>query len=107
MVRADYLKTHTSAGSLLGRSMLTERKEHLRLVSAPASDPEANRMEWLWHVSGRVVTHNHHRNTFDLVLVDLESHVQTLARTPAAILRQIGCPFAPDKVAPRPLPHAA
>ena len=46
LVIADTLKTHTSAGSLLVRSMLTELKEHVYLVSTPASDPDANRIEW-------------------------------------------------------------
>ncbi|MGB8344707.1 MAG: transposase [Ktedonobacteraceae bacterium] len=36
IVIADNLKTHTSAGSLLVRSMLTELKERLYLVSTPA-----------------------------------------------------------------------
>jgi hypothetical protein len=43
IVIADNLKTHTSAGSLLVRSMLTELREHLRLVYTPAYDPDANR----------------------------------------------------------------
>ena len=42
---ADNLRTHTSAGSLLVRSMLIELKEHLRLVYTPAYDPGANRIE--------------------------------------------------------------
>ena len=46
IVIADNLKTHTSAGSLLVRSMLTELKEHLHLVYTPAYDPDANRIEW-------------------------------------------------------------
>jgi transposase len=107
IVIADNLKTHTSSGSLLVRSMLTELQEHLRLVYTPASDPDANRIEWLWRVSRRVVTHNHHRSTFDLLLADLETHFQTLARTPAEVLRHIGSPFAPDKETPLSLTYAA
>lgn len=97
IVIADNLKTHTSAGSLLVRSMLTELKEHLRLVYTPAYDRDANRIEWLWRISRRIVTHNHQRRTFDLLLADLEAHFQTLARSPAEVLRHIGSPFAPDK----------
>jgi transposase len=97
IVIADNLKTHTASGSLLVRSMVTELHEHLRLVYTPAYDPDANRIEWLWRVSRRVVTHNHHRSTFDLLLADLEIHFQTLARSPAEVLRHIGSPFAPDK----------
>jgi hypothetical protein len=43
IVITDNLKTHTSAGSLLVRGLLTELKEHLHLVYTPAYDPDANR----------------------------------------------------------------
>jgi hypothetical protein len=46
IVIADNLKTHTSAGSLLVRSMLSEFKDHLSLVYTLAYDPDANRIEW-------------------------------------------------------------
>ncbi len=84
-------------------------KEHLYLVNTPAYDPDADRIEWLWRVSRRVVTHNHRRSTFEPLLADLETHFQTLARTPAEVLRHIGSPFAPDKdkEASLPLTHAA
>jgi transposase len=103
IVITDNLKTHTSAGSLLVRNMLTELKEQLYLVYTPAYDPDANRIEWLWRVSRRVVTHNHYRGTFELLLEDLAQHFQTLARTPAEVLRHIGSPFAPDKDHDAPL----
>jgi DDE superfamily endonuclease len=106
IVIADNLKTHTSAGSLLVRGMLTELKGHLYLVYTPAYDPDANRIEWLWRVSRRVVTHNHHRSTFDLLLKDLQTHFQMLAQTPAAVLQHIGSPFAPNKDQDAPLPLA-
>jgi hypothetical protein len=48
IVIADNLKTHTSAGSLLVHSMLTDLQEHLHLVYTPVYDPDANRLEWLW-----------------------------------------------------------
>jgi hypothetical protein len=54
-------------------------------------------------VSRRVVTHNHHRDTSELLLTDVEKHFQALARTPAEILRHIGSPFAPDKGQDAPL----
>ena len=109
IVIADNLKTHTAAGSLLVRSMLTELKEHLSLVYTPAYDPDANRIEWLWRVSRRVVTHNHQRSDFALLLADVENHFQALTQTPADVLRHIGSPFAPDKEqdATQPLAHAA
>ena len=106
---ADNLKTHTSAGSLLVRSMLTELQEDLYMLYTPAYDPDANRIEWLWRVSRRVVTHNHQRSSFELLLADLEQHFLTLAQTPAEILRHIGSPFAPgkDQHAPVSLAQAA
>ena len=103
IVIADNLKAHTPAGSLLVRGMLTELKEQLYLVYTPAYDPDANRIEWLWRVSRRVVTHNHYRGTFELLLEDLAQHFQTLARTPVEVLRHIGSPFAPDKDHDAPL----
>ncbi len=106
IVIADNLRTHTSAGSLLVRRMLTELQEHLHLVYTPAYDPEANRIEWLWRVSRRVVTHNHHRSTFELLLADVQQHFQALAQTPAEVLRHIGSAFAPDKDQDAPLPLA-
>jgi transposase len=102
-VITDNLKTHTSAGSLLVRSMLTELKECLYLVYTPAYDPDANRIESLWRVSRRVVTHNHQRSDFALLLADVETHFKSLAQTPAAVLRHIGSPFAPDKDQDAPL----
>ncbi len=103
LVITDNLKTHTSAGSLLVRSMLTELKECLYLVYTPAYDPDANRIEWLWRVSRLVVTHNHHRSDFTLLLADVETHFQSLAQTPTEVLRHIGSPFVPDKDQDAPL----
>ena len=57
-------------------------------------------------VSRRVVTHNHHRRTFELLLADVEQHFQALAQAPAAVLRHIGSPFAPDKDQDAPLSFA-
>lgn len=59
IVIADNLRAHTPAGSLLVRSLLSAFKDHLYLVYTPAYDPDANRIEWLWRVSRRIVTHNH------------------------------------------------
>src|SRR5712692_6247235 len=103
IVITDNLKTHTSAGSLLVRNMLTEFQEHLSLVYTPAYDPDANRIEWLWRVARRDVKHNHNRSTFDLLLADLEQHFQALAQAPTEILRHIGSPFAPEKDQSAPL----
>jgi hypothetical protein len=107
IVIADNLRTHTPAGSLLVRSLLAEFKEHLYLVYTPAYDPDANRIEWLWRISRQVVTHNHQRPTFELLLADAQEHFQTLTHTPADVLRHIGSPFAPEKHATQPREHAA
>src|SRR5947208_6536604 len=97
MIIADNLKTHTAQGSLLVRRMLTELSDQLYLVYTPAYDPDANRIEWLWRISRRVVTHNHQRRDFEALLADVETHFQALSQTPDAVLRHIGSPFAPDK----------
>src|SRR6266699_7114804 len=103
IVIADNLKTHTPAGSLLVRSLLTELKGHVYPMYTPAYDPDANRIEWLWRVSRRIVTHNHLRSDFALLLADMEAHFQALAQTPVEVLRHIGSPFAPDKDQDAPL----
>jgi transposase len=97
IIIADNLKTHTAEGSLLVRSMLTELSTQLSLVYTPAYDPDANRIEWLWRISRRIVTHNHQRKDFESLLADARTHFETLTRTPDDLLRHIGSPFAPDK----------
>lgn len=54
-------------------------------------------------ISRGVVTHNHHRSTFELLLTDVEHHFQALAKAPAEVLRHIGSPFAPEKEQDVPL----
>ncbi len=51
-------------------------------------------------ISHRVVTHNHRRD-FESLLADARRHFETLARTPLALLRHVGSPFAPDKRPPQ------
>jgi hypothetical protein len=76
-------------------------------VYTPAYDPDANRIEWLWRISRRAVTHNHQRHSFELLLTDAQEHFQTLAQTPADVLRHIGSPFAPDEDTSQRRVHAA
>src|SRR5712671_2933653 len=90
IIIADNLKTHTVEGSLLVRSMLTELSTQLSLVYTPAYDPDANRIEWLWRISRRIVTHNHQRMDFASVLSDARAHFDMLARTPDDLLRHTG-----------------
>lgn len=97
IIIADNLKTHTAQGSLLVRNMLTELSGQLSLVYTPAYDPDANRIEWLWRISRRIVTHNHQRKDFESLLADARTHIETLTRTPDDLLRHIGSPFAPGK----------
>ena len=54
-------------------------------------------LSWLWRISRRMVTHNHQRKDFDLLLADVQSHFQALTQNPADVLHHIGSPFAPDK----------
>ena len=107
MIITDNLKTHTAEGSLLVRSMLTELSDQLHLIYTPAYDPDANRIEWLWRISRRIVTHNHHRKDFETLLADARRHFETLSRTPDDLLRHIGSPFAPDKCPTQPQALAA
>ena len=72
-----------------------------------AYDPDANRIEWLWRISRRIVTHNHHRENFEMLLADARMHFETLSRTPDNLLRHIGIPYAPDKRPDRPQVDAA
>jgi transposase len=97
IIITDNLKTQTAQGSLLVRNMLTELSDQLSLVYTPAYDPDANRIEWLWRISRRIVTHNHQRRDIESLLADARKHFETLARTPGDLLRHIGSPFAPDK----------
>ena len=81
--------------------------DQLSLVYTPAYDPDANRIEWLWRISRRIVTHNHHRKDFETLLADARTHFETLSRTPDDLLRHIGSPFAPDKRPNRSQANAA
>ena len=96
IIITDNLKTHTAQGSLLVRNMLTELSGQLSLVYTPAYDPDANRIEWLWRISRRIVTHNHHRRDFESLLADARMHFEMLTHTPDDLLRHIGSPYAPD-----------
>jgi hypothetical protein len=107
MIIADNLKTHTAQGSLLVRSMLTELTDRLSLVYTPAYDPDANRIEWLWRISRRIVTQNHHRRDFEALLADARTHFETLSQSPDDLLRHIGSPFAPDRRPTQPQALAA
>jgi DDE superfamily endonuclease len=105
MVLVDNLSIHTPAGSRLLRALLDELGERLVLVYTPPYDPDANRIEWLWRLLRRAVTHTHRRETLPPLLADADAWAHDL--TPAEVLRQIGSPFAPDDEPAQGLPHAA
>jgi hypothetical protein len=62
--------------------MLTELSIQLSLIDTPAYDPDANRIEWLWRISRRIVTHNHHCSDFESLLADARTHFESLSHTP-------------------------
>ena len=105
IVLLDNLGIHTPRGSRLLRALLEELGTRLVLVYTPTYDPDANRIEWLWRLLRRAVTHAHSRETLDPLLDDANAWAYGL--TPAQVLRQIGSPFAGDLDQPQDLPHAA
>ena len=110
IVKASNLKTHTAAGSLLVREPGSSNCKSMCVWSIrPPMILTPTASKGTGRVSRRVVTHNHHRSTFELLLADVEKHFQALAQAPAEILRHIGSPFAPerDQGAPLSLAQAA
>lgn len=100
IVIADNLRTHTAAGSKLVRQMLDELRGQLSLVYTPAYDPDANRIEWLWRISRRAVTHNHHRDNWEDLQDDMRHHFTMLAQHPNEVLHHIGSAFAVERTPP-------
>jgi DDE superfamily endonuclease len=94
MVILDNLGIHTPKGSRLLRALLEELGGQLVLVYTPTYDPDANRIEWLWRSLRRTVTHTHQRRTLAELLADAQAWARSIA--PAAVLSQIGSPFALD-----------
>jgi hypothetical protein len=94
IVLLDNLSIHTPRGSKLLRALVAEAGARLVLVYTPRYDPDANRIEWLWRGLRRTVTHNHQRETLAPLLADADQWAADLPA--AAVLRQIGSPFAPD-----------
>lgn len=108
LVILDNLSIHTPKGSKLLRALLEEYRGQLYLVYTPAYDPDANRIEWLWRALRKTVTHNHTRETLPALLEDADAWARSI--TPAAILHQIGSPFADHEPLPTnhvTLAHAA
>ena len=92
IVLADNAGTHTAAGSKLVRQLVAELVGHLHLVYTPAYDPDANRIEWLWRVLRRAVTHNHQRREMARLRADVEAEFRYLTEHPVEVLAHIGSP---------------
>jgi transposase len=105
IVLCDNLGIHPPKGSRLLRTLLAEVGEQLLLVYTPTYDPDANRIEWLWRLLRRAVTHTHRRETLDPLLGDADAWARDIS--PAQVLRQIGSPFADDRDHLQHLPDAA
>jgi DDE superfamily endonuclease len=105
LVILDNLGIHTPRGSRLLRALLEELGERLVLVYTPPYDPDANRIEWLWRLLRRAVTHAHHRESLDPLLADADAWARGIS--PAEVLRQIGSPLAPEDEPAQALDHAA
>jgi transposase len=107
IVLADNLRTHTASGSKLVRQMLEELRGQLYLVYTPPYDPDANRIEWLWRISRRCVTHNHQRESWEQVQDDIRRHFVLLAQHPNEVLHHIGSAFAQERTSTLALALAA
>jgi transposase len=109
IVVCDNLRPHTAVGAKVVWQLLTDLEGALHVVYTPAYAPDANRIEWLWRVSRRVVTHNHQRRDFATLCADAETHFRDLAAQPAAVLAHIGRPGLPEHADSinQPLAHAA
>jgi hypothetical protein len=94
IVLYDNLRIHTPAGSLVLRAFLAAHPDAITLVYTPAYDPDANRIEWLWRVTRRVVTHAHQRTAIADLTTDLTDHFADLAAHPRDVLRHVGSPHA-------------
>jgi transposase len=98
IVIVDNARIHTPEGSLLVRQLLQEHQGRLHIVYTPAYDSRSNRIEWLWKVSRRAVTHNHRRTELKHLRQDAQDHFRTLRDNPIDVLRHIGSPCAPAQV---------
>jgi DDE superfamily endonuclease len=107
IVVCDNAGTHTAAGSKLVRALVAELADALRLVYTPASDPEANRMEWLWRPLRRAVTPNHQRREVATLRADVEAEFAHLADHPQEVLAHLGSPGLALTDTAEPLASAA
>jgi DDE superfamily endonuclease len=85
IVLLDNPGIHTPRGSLLLRALLEELRGQLVLVSTPAYDPDANRIEWLWRALRRAVTHAHTRESLPPLPEDADAWAHTLSRATCSV----------------------
>ncbi|MCL5025191.1 MAG: transposase [Chloroflexi bacterium] len=78
------------------RQLLAEHQGKLYIVYTPPYDPDANRIEWLWRVCRRIVTHNHQHTNLEELIDDSNAHFAELSANLAEVLAHIGSPFALD-----------
>lgn len=107
IVIADNAGTPTPAGSKLVRQLVAELADQLHLVYTPPYDPDSNRIEWLWRVTRRAVTHNHRHPDLAALEAAARRHFRHLANHPLEVLAHIGSPGCPSEVAHELLPLAA
>lgn len=107
LILCDNLGTHTPRRSRLVRRLLAEYEGQIRLVYTPTYDPEANRIEWLWRIARRVLTHNHQREALETLITDTKALFKDLQHHPEAVLRHVGSPMAAEASSPLPLEVAA
>jgi hypothetical protein len=103
--RDGWLDWELADGRRAAPFLLDELGERLVLVYTPTYDPDANRIEWLWRLLRRAVTHAHRREALGPLLDDADAWAREI--TPARVLRQLGSPFAPTDAATQELTHAA
>lgn len=72
--------------------LLADLDCHVVLVYTPSYDPDANRIEGLWRVVRRAVTHNHHREDFAVLMQDVQAECDMLHQNPAAVPQHTGSP---------------
>jgi hypothetical protein len=107
IVIVDNASTHTAAGSKLVRGLVEELAGDLHLVYTPPYAPDSNRIEALWRVTRRVVTHNHRHPDLAALEAAARDHFHHLAGHPATVLAHIGSPGSLVEVLHEPLALAA
>lgn len=94
IVVADRAKIHRPDGSKVVADLLQRYGRRLTIRYVPSYSPECNPQELLWGDWRDHVTHNHDRLKIAELERDSDTYFARRARSPAAVLRIIGSPFA-------------